>query len=216
MASFTHEVQERGRPGRPSFSSYKTSDRLRDCDQRASKLSKIKPHRLSIFKEEGLDDLNRSVHPSHASHNETNNSTPPLETEGAQGGKTTFDDILSKNGERGNSESNARKDNSAWFSKIVKGQRPVVKSSATAPPGSFSSVSRVVLIAFLIAVVVPGFRYSNGGQKINISGAEAGVIRKGIMVDNGSMLEGRAHSPTDTCTRWSHQGWFFPWRPFSL
>jgi hypothetical protein len=205
MASFTHEIPERGRVRRPSFSSYKTADRLRECEQRSWTPSKIKPHRRSVFKEQGLDDLNRSVDPSH-SHNATNNSTPPIKTEGAPGGNTTFDEILGNDDENESSESRARRNNPAWFSKLVKGQIPAIKSSATAPPGSFSSVSRIALIAFLIAVVIPGFRYSSGGEKINISGADAGVIREGILVDNGSMLEGRADSPTDVCTRWAHQG----------
>ena len=209
MASFTHEIPERGRAGRPSFSSYKTSDRLRECEQRCSTPSKIKPHRRSIFKEEGLDDLHRSVHPSHPD-NATNNSTPPIKTPGTPGGKTTFDEILCNDEEKENSESRARRENPSWFSKLVKVQRPAIKSSATAPPGSFSSVSRIALIAFLIAVVVPGFRYSSGSEKINISGADAGVIREGFLVDNGSMLEGRADSPTDVCTRWAHQGIFSP------
>ena len=92
-----------------------------------------------------------------------------------------------------------------WYSKLAKGSRPMIKSSATAPPGSFSSVPRVALIAFLIAVVVPGFRYSGGANKVNIGGADAGVIRTAELVENASTIEGRADSPTSTCTRWAHQ-----------
>ncbi|TVY16442.1 Kelch repeat-containing protein [Lachnellula arida] len=199
MASFARDIPDRGRAGRPSFTSNKTSDRLRECERRCSTPSKIKPHRRSIFKEEGLDDLHCSVHPSH-SNNATNNSTPPP-TITRPGTPTTFDEILGNDEEKENSESRARRENPSLFSKMVKGPRPVIKSSATAPPGSFSSVPRMALIAFLIAVVVPGFRYSSG----IMSGVDAGVIPEGILVDNGSMLEGRANSPTDICTRWAHQ-----------
>lgn len=202
MASFPREIPDRGRAGRPSFTSNKTADRLRECEQRCSTPtpSKIKPHRRSIFKEEGLDDLHHSVHPSHP-NNATNNSTPPP-TIARPGTPTTFDEILGNDEEKENSEPRATRENPTLFSKLVKGQRPIIQSSATAPPGSFSSMSRIALIAFLVAVVVPGFRYSSG----IMSGVDAGVIPEGIIVDKGSMLEGRANSPTDICTRWAHQG----------
>jgi hypothetical protein len=59
----------------------------------------------------------------------------------------------------------------------------------------------------LIAVVVPGFRYGGEG-KININGADAGVIREAELVDNASAIEGRQNSPTAVCTRWSEQSMF--------
>ncbi|TVY48258.1 Kelch repeat-containing protein [Lachnellula occidentalis] len=200
MASFTREIPERGRAGRPCFTSNKTADRLRECEMRCSTPSKIKPYRRSIFKEEGLDDLHRSVHPSH-SNNATNNSSTSTFTITRPGTPTTFDEILGNDEEKENSESRARRENPWFFSKLTKGQRPLIKSSATAPPGSFSSVSRITLIAFLIAVILPGFRY---GSDV-IGGADAGLIPEGILVDNGSTIEGRADSPTDVCTRWAHQ-----------
>ncbi|TVY71222.1 Kelch repeat-containing protein [Lachnellula suecica] len=204
MGSFSHEVapSQRGR-ARPSFSSHKTSDRLRESERSATpskRPSNLKPQRRSVFKEEGLDDLNRMVHPS---HNATNNPIPPNKTENTAGSKVTFDEILEDDGEKESNDARRVRETSAWYSKLVKGQRPVIISSATAPPGSFSSVTRVALLAFLVAVVVPGFRYSSG---INISGADAGVIREGILVDNASTIEGRANSPPDVCTRWAHQG----------
>ncbi len=54
---------------------------------------------------------------------------------------------------------------------------------------------------------MPGFRYG-GEDKINISGADAGVIREAELVENASAIEGRQNSPTDVCTRWSQQGMF--------
>jgi hypothetical protein len=95
---------------------------------------------------------------------------------------------------------------SGWYAKLR--SRPIIKSSATTPPGPFSSAPRMALIAFLIAVVYPGFLYSGGKEKVNISGADAGIIREPELVENASAIEGRANSPTTVCTRWSHQSMF--------
>jgi hypothetical protein len=62
------------------------------------------------------------------------------------------------------------------------------------------------MIVFLIAVVIPGFRYSTGKDKINISGADAGIIMRAELVENGSAIEGRQDTATDVCTRWAHMG----------
>lgn len=190
---------DRGRPGRPQFSSSKTSDRLRESDRRPSSTSSTtKLPRRSVFKEEGLDDLNHSVHPSHDARTST---IPAAEHEEARGRNTTFDDILKGVEVKHFEESGKTPRTSSWYSKMA---RPKIKTSATAPPGTFSSVSRTAFIVFLIACVVPGFRYSTGRDKVNISGADAGVIMTPKLVDNGSLLEGRQNSPTDVCTRWSH------------
>jgi hypothetical protein len=209
MATFSHDTlstrihnPERGRQGRPSFSSTKTSDRLHDSEQRTSMpKTKIKPQRRSVFKEEGLDDLDHSVHPSHSRAQ----SIQAIEKENSRDDNTTFDGILRTLEQKQDAERQKR--GATWYSKI-KASRPQIKSSATAPPGSFSSFPRVALIAFLIAVVVPGFRYSNGKDKVNISGADAGVILKHELVDNGKAIEGRQNSPTSICTRWSHMSKF--------
>jgi len=92
----------------------------------------------------------------------------------------------------------------SWYSKISKGSRPKIKTAASAPPATFSTIPRVALIVFLISVVVPGFRYTGGREKVNIPGADAGVITRAELVENGSLIEGRQLGPTDTCTRWSH------------
>jgi hypothetical protein len=49
------------------------------------------------------------------------------------------------------------------------------------------------MIAMLIALVLPTFSYYNGRSRVEISGADAGVIAK------------RQNSPTDVCRRWAHQ-----------
>jgi hypothetical protein len=208
MASFSHEIvlqhangNERGRIARPSFSSQKTADRLRECERSTSRsqVSKIKPHRTSVFKEEGLDDLKRAVH---VARDGDENSLPVFEEENMKGKNTKFEES-----ERDNEDKENGKKAGPWYSKLARGSRPSIKTSSTAPPGSFSSIPRVALIACLIAVVVPGFRY--GGQdKVNINGADAGVIREAELVDNASAIEGRQNSPTSVCTRWSHQGEF--------
>jgi hypothetical protein len=207
MASFSHEIgaqhangSERGRIARPSFSSQKTADRLRECERSTSRsqVSRIKPHRKSVFKEEGLDDLNRTVHAVPA---EEKKFFPVLEVEDIKRKHRSFEESEE---DREEDKENPKKSAQPWFSKLGKGSRPKIKTSSTAPPGSFSSIPRVALIACLIAVVLPGFRYG-GEDKINISGADAGLIRDAELVENAFAIEGRQNSPAAVCTRWSHQ-----------
>jgi hypothetical protein len=215
MASFEHTINtpylresDRGRHVRPSFSSQITTDRLRECERRSSStkpITRIKQQRRSIFREEGLDDLNRSVY-----HTLDINlkPVPDAETEDTRYRNVTFDGILKDHQQEENVGVAKSQGNSTWLSKFTKASRPVVKTSTSAPSGSFSTLSRSALIVFLIAVVVPGLRYSNGKGNINISGVDAGVIRTAELVENGSTLEGRQNSPTSVCTRWSHQSTF--------
>jgi len=165
-------------------------------------VSKIKPHRTSVFKEEGLDDLRRGVHVVPGGDGK---SLPVFEEEHVKGKGTKFEEAERENEDK----ENAKKIGQPWYSKLAKGSRPSIKASSSAPPGSFASIPRVALIACLIAVVVPGFRYG-GEDKANINGADAGVIREAELVDNASAIEGRQNSPTSICTRWSHQGEFWP------
>ncbi|KAH6719053.1 hypothetical protein BKA61DRAFT_268821 [Leptodontidium sp. MPI-SDFR-AT-0119] len=214
--SFSHDIvpqglPERGRLGRPSFSSQKTTDRLRESERRPSistssapKKKKIKQQRRSVFREEGLDDLSRSVYQDGPGF-DLRSLHEDAHKAGTEGGGDN-EGVLreSRQGENVRMEGGVGGGQS-WYSKLGKGSRPLIKSSATAPPGSFSSIPRVALIVFLIAVVVPGFRYSGGKDKVVIGGADAGVIRTAELVDNASTIEGRADSPTSTCTRWAHQ-----------
>jgi len=156
-----------------------------------------------VFREEGLDDLSHTVHPSHNSRGDSTSSSE-REPEDKKRRNDTFDDILKDTEHKDSAEARGTAGRSSWYSKMAKGSRPKIKTSATAPPGSFSSIPRVALIVFLIAVVVPGFRYSTGKNKVNISGADAGVIMRAELVENGSAIEGRQDSPTETCMRWSH------------
>lgn len=200
MATFEYEKPERGR-ARPSFSSQKTIDRLRECDRRPSVVqanTKKKLQKRSVFREEGLDDLTTSVY--HDLH-EYDFSTPSTPKEDSNEKKRKFEDPLKENEQKGNSKKGG------WYSKLAKNPRPMVTSSATAPPGSFTSLPRVALIVCLIAIVLPGLRNS-GDTEVNMNGADAGVIREPELVDNASAIEGRADSPTSICTRWAHQSEF--------
>ncbi|KAL2067179.1 hypothetical protein VTL71DRAFT_1603 [Oculimacula yallundae] len=217
MASFSHDIipQERGRIGRPSFSSQKTADRLRECERRPSIPSSTsggpkKKQRRSVFREEGLDDLRSSVYRDGCMDFDTRSvgeGQGDRRKENEEGdGELTHKGVSKERSSQ--DENNSRKNiveehNQSWYAKLAMGSRPTIKSSASAPPGSFSSVTRVALIVFLIAVVVPGFRW--GEDKVVIGGADAGVIRTAELVDNASSIEGRATSPTETCTRWAHQ-----------
>ena len=201
--SFTHDTDstrvhpDHGRHGRPSFSSHVTSDRLRE-GERASSIPKsksnIKPQRKSVFKEEGLDDMNRQPHIDHS-------KTPsiPKASELKQP-KVTLGHILKDLEHRSRENEETKK---SLLSKF-KSSRPTIKTAASAPPGLFPTIPRATLIVLLICVIVPGFRYSGG----RIDGADAGVIRTSELVENGSVIEGRQNSPTSICTRWSHQSTF--------
>ncbi|KAF8858074.1 hypothetical protein BDZ45DRAFT_406149 [Acephala macrosclerotiorum] len=208
MATFEHEIRpERGRAGRPSLSSQKTTDRLRECERRPSVQAntKKKLQKRSVFREEGLDDLSTSVYRDpHENPNETATILPATtEKEDSNEKKRKFEEPLKEIGQKSNVNEREKK-KGRWYSKLARGQRPMVKSSATAPPGSFTSIPRVALIVFLIAIVVPGLR-SRGDTEVNMNGADAGVIREAELVDNASAIEGRANSPTSVCTRWAQQ-----------
>jgi hypothetical protein len=176
---------------------------LRESDKRPSSASSTKKPRRSVFREEGLEDLNRSVHPAHNARTDT---IPTTEHEETRGRNTTFDDILRDVKQKDPDDSEKKPRTSSWYSKMA---RPKIKGPVTTPPGTFSTIPRTALcIVFLIACVIPGFRYSTGRDKVNISGAEAGVMMRAELVENGSAIEGRQNSPTDICTRWSHMGMF--------
>lgn len=178
-----------------------------------------------MFREEGLDDLSCSVHQggpdidlrtaSDEARGKENVLTERRRAENTQkrDGEGDGDGDGDGNGNgsgNGNGNENGPQQQQPWYAKIAIGTRPVLRSSATAPAGSFSSISRVALIAVFIAVMVPGLRYSGGRDGLIVAGADAGIIRSAQLVDNAATIEGRADSPTDVCTRWAHQSrWAF-------
>lgn len=221
------------RTQRPSFSSRKTSDRLEENSRRPSTsvaTKKLSKPRRSAFKEEGLDDLSTSVHSvpvpesqekledilakerqlSRKRQGRSLDRTDEREDDG----DSIHDSLLSEGSEKENTRENhqahKKSGSAAWKFGFGQRKRPMIKSSATAPPGSFSSLPRVAMLVFLIAVVVPGFRYTTnvdgGKSQVVMGGADAGVIgRKPELVENASTIAGRANTPTDVCTRWAHQ-----------
>jgi hypothetical protein len=170
-----------------------TSDRLSESERRLPHLSTLKApskERRSVFKELGLDDedIERIVAPE------------PKPASQEQGPRK----LQSRKSSYRSSQSPAEEKDRPWYSKVGfgRGQRPQIKSSTSAPPGSFATMPRVAMIAFLLAVVVPAF--TSIGNNVPAE-ADAGTIFRAEMVENGSLIKGRDDTPTDVCTRWSHQ-----------
>lgn len=94
-----------------------------------------------------------------------------------------------------------------WLSKLTQVKRPRVKAAASAPTTTMASLSRLTTIVLLIAVALPAISYNSGRKKVEINGADAGVIKKTPDI----ILEDRADSPVDVCLRWAQQ---CKWRTF--
>jgi hypothetical protein len=91
----------------------------------------------------------------------------------------------------------------SWYSKLAGGRRPKIKAASSAPPQTMASMTRLAMIAMLIAVILPAFSYYNGRQEVSLSGADAGLIP--LKLREGPVLDIRRTSPTQICTRWSQQ-----------
>jgi hypothetical protein len=208
--TFTHDTpstqffNEHGRLERPRFSSHITSDRLRESE-RAISLPKtgtgIKMQRRSVFREEGLDDMELETNPY------IDPETKLEERKGGEGrqkkAKVTFEHILQdlEPTNMANKRQDKREDKRREPSLLSKIKaRPMIKTRNSAPPGLLPT--RTTLLVLLLCVLVPGWRYGGGA-------AVAGVIRGGQMVENGGVIEARQNSPTEVCTRWAHQGMLF-------
>jgi hypothetical protein len=92
----------------------------------------------------------------------------------------------------------------SWLHKLANKPRPMIKTSASTPPATFTSFTRVAMISLLIAVVIPGYRNIGREGDIPADGVGAGVIGRRAE-SKFQPLETRADTPTDICTRWSHQ-----------
>lgn len=191
-----------------------------------SMVSNIKKGRKSVFREVGLvqDDLNdshttyteqmlshraqpqrhRHHHHDHNSHSELGDSTDQF----SESRRTTAEHDRAD--ERRTSSSTSQDDEpksptslmskQSWYHKLSV-RRPQVRSVATAPPAPLASMSTITLIGLLVAVVLPAFSYNNGNGKVEISGAAAVPVH----ADYQPVIGVRADSPTQICTRWSHQ-----------
>lgn len=174
-------------PRRPRFDSNNTTDRLREALPSFSR-NTITKGRRSIFKETGLSDHEPAAHIGAKEFGQITGlySDPsPSPVDG-----------------RPSDRAETLKSKTRWISRLT-ALRPRVKTAASAPspPPAMSSLARVSMLALFIAVVLPAISYRNGHNKVEMSGADAGVIRNGPSV----VLNSRADSPVDVCLRWAHQ-----------
>ncbi|TGO89773.1 hypothetical protein BPOR_0094g00080 [Botrytis porri] len=180
------------------------ADQLRECGKANEFTGKIRTVRRSRFREEGLDDEVIERVDVGSLGGEFATVGADLRTRSTWSGISTIISISPVSGEK---RERKEADDESRAAKIGKSDRPTIATSNT-PPAPFSSMPRVALLAFLIAVVVPAFGYtgrkSSNSNVMKGNGADAGIIRDQGFVDNGSMIEGRADSPTSICTRWSH------------
>lgn len=197
-------TEQREKPKRPSFSSSITSDRLRESERWSSTQSTTKAKsfgsgsgassliggRRSVFKEIGLEDTENS---ESASLSALRSSTPsPANVAG--------------NDKKTNGKAREEVEQKLWYSKLAKPSRPIIKSAASAPPATFSTFSRVAILAFLIAIA--GINYRGTGElhaNVPDDGVGAGPIGVAEAMENTMVFEKRADSPIEICTRWAHQ-----------
>lgn len=208
-------------PVRPKFHHHNTNDRIREGSGRplsVHMIGKIRKDRKSVFKELGLDTDDSDLgFTDERVFGEITGLTSPVEKgdrsvrfSAERGSETGSDDGRGEQkgeGEVASPTSPTGSQKSSWYSRPTPGRRPKIRTTASAPPPGMSGMSRLTTIALLIAVVLPGFGYYNGREKVAVSGADAGVIQerpKGF----GPVLDTRAPSPTKVCKRWSQQSKF--------
>ncbi|XXG98951.1 RNAPII degradation factor [Hypoxylon texense] len=181
---------------RPRFNSLVTSDRLRESSKLPSlpMVSNIRKGRRSMFKEVGLLEEEREDQSQHMAPEKYEESDP-----GERVGSAS--EATSPVEKKSSDREEDSKGKSRWFSKLAPTRRPRIKTASSAPPPSFAGLHKLSMIALLIAIVVPTISYNTGRKKVEISGADAGVIRPSRI----PIIENRDNSPTDVCTRWAGQ-----------
>ncbi|KAM0807233.1 hypothetical protein AB5N19_07572 [Seiridium cardinale] len=191
------------KPQRPRFDSKITSHRLRESSvvlPSSPMGSSIRKGRKSIFREVGLMDDRSQDHQRSADSLDENDLDDKYsgEVTGLEFEEPTSPAGIQREtrGDSYDSKSKAR-----WLSILTQVKRPRIKAAASAPPPTTTSLHRLTMIALLIAIVLPAISYNNGRKKVDISGADAGVIKRAPEV----ILEDRADSPTDVCLRWAQQ-----------
>ncbi|KAK0715127.1 hypothetical protein B0H67DRAFT_553715 [Lasiosphaeris hirsuta] len=208
-------------PVRPRFHHQYTNDRIREGSGRPPSfqmIGKIRKDRKSVFKEIGLDEddphlsylnekefgeltglaLPYTIRTSTERRQEGNSDDGRSETERQVGHGQGQDDTDSLR------SPNSPSSQKPWYSRLTPGRRPKIRTASSAPPPSLAGLTRLTTIALLIAVVLPGFSYYNGREKVSLNGADAGVIHqrpKGF----GPVLDSRANTQTKVCKRWSQQ-----------
>ncbi|KAI0015903.1 hypothetical protein F4780DRAFT_37919 [Xylariomycetidae sp. FL0641] len=182
-------------PERPPFNSSITADRLRE----SSKLpplpmgSSVRKGRKSIFREIGLDEEDEGSGRCNPSSSLDDREFADITGIGSQPAPPAD--------RRSSVEDEASKGRTRWLSKLAPTKRSMLRPSATAPPPAITSLSRFTMIVMFIAVVLPAISFNNGRQKVEMNGADAGVIRG---VPN-RVIQSRDDSPTDVCLRWAGQ-----------
>lgn len=158
-----------------------------------------KKGRKSVFKEVGLEDDD-----SHSLPDEKPLPAVPKHTRSASDSPREQAKLRKERGEKDRYIPNLGvvDERRPWYHKFTSGRRPQIKSVSSAPTG-LATLPRVAMIAFLLAIVMPGF-LPKGPGGIPADGAAAGVI-KAREADGAGGVWKREDSPTDTCTRWSHQ-----------
>ncbi|CAJ2513152.1 Uu.00g012710.m01.CDS01 [Anthostomella pinea] len=176
-------------PERPSFNSHDTTDRLREASRLPpqSTVSNIRKGRKSIFRETGL----------HEPQPNTSREFEEKEFGKITGLASEYTSPTKRKGSVGEST----REKTRWLSRLAPSRRPAIKTAASAPTATITGLHRLAMIALLIAVVLPALSYNNGRGKVEIRGADAGVIQK----PPGIVLENRADSSTDVCKRWAGQ-----------
>ncbi|KAI1650414.1 uncharacterized protein F4817DRAFT_327679 [Daldinia loculata] len=180
---------------RPRFNSLVTSDRLREGSRlpKFSMASSIRKGRRSIFKEVGLTAEGRESQQNITS--ETHEESDANERIGPSSEIASPVETTSSIGQ------GSPRGKSKWLSKLAPSRRPRMKTTSSAPPPMITGLHRLSMIALLIAIVLPTISYNNGHKRVEVSGADAGVIRPNPSV----ILKTREDSPTDVCTRWAGQ-----------
>jgi len=198
-----HSKSEPGdqRPSRerPRFNSLVTADRLEEGSRLSGlpRTSKIRKGRRSVFREVGLEDDEEHIQPSDAAQSRKEERLSQASTK-----RPPSDPIFPQYERKDSIGENSTSEKPQWLSRLASVKRPKIKSTATTPPRAMSGIHRLTLIALLIAVFLPAIRYNNGHRKVEVNGADAGVIREPIVK---SGLETRDDSPTDVCKRWAAQ-----------
>jgi hypothetical protein len=202
----THPQHNKSEPGdqrpsreRPRFNSLVTADRLEEGSRFSGlpRTSKIRKGRRSVFREVGLEDEGKHIRTSDAAQSRQEERLSQASMKRSSSGS-----ISPKYERKDSIGGTPTSEKPRWLSRLASVKRPKIKSAATTPPRAMSGIHRLTLIAVLIAVFLPAIRYNNGHQKVEVNGADAGVIKEPIVK---SGLETRDNSPTDVCKRWAAQ-----------
>ncbi|OTA99675.1 hypothetical protein M426DRAFT_27282 [Hypoxylon sp. CI-4A] len=190
--------------GRPRFNSQLTADRLRESSRLPviPMVSNIRKGRRSMFKEVGLIEEEREDQQDMERDNMAEETREEVHEEREPSARLqSASEATSPVERRDSDKEDSSKGKSRWLSKLAPTRRPRIKSASSAPPPTIAGLHRLSMIALLIAIVLPTISYNNGRKKVEISGADAGVIRP----TPSAILKPRDDSPTDVCTRWAGQ-----------